>query len=140
MSTQRWVDRAAGIAIAHADEGREHNLGAIVVKGGSILSIGANRQRNNPHSCPGSIPRRHWSFCAEQAALHRLKPGTARGATLYIARVSPKTGETRYAHPCPKCTELILEAGISKVVYTGNNDTIILERIRSFKYTKYAIE
>ena len=128
--TQRWIDRASGLALAHADNG-EYNLGAIVVKGGSLLSFGTNKQRNNPMQFD-DLPREHWSVCAEQAALSKLKAGTAKGSTIYVSRVTPGLN-TRIARPCARCTDLIIEAGVGKVVYTANNDSIVEERIRVFK-------
>lgn len=128
--TQRWIDRAAGLALAHANVG-EYNLGAIVVKGGSLLSFGTNKHRNDPYYIQ-DIPREHWSTCAEQAALHKLKPGTAKGATIYVARVTPGMN-TRMARPCNRCADLIINAGISKVIYTSNDNAIVEERIRVFQ-------
>lgn len=138
LRAQRWIDRAAGVALQLHDENSRYMLGAIIVKGGCVLSVGANRQRNNPHLIP-DIPRKYWSFCAEQTALNRLKPGAAKGATIYIARVNDHM-ETRFAHPCPRCTKMIVEAGITKVCYTGDDGVIHVERIRSFTAMRYAVE
>lgn len=126
---RQWIERAANLATENATGG--YHLGAIVVKGGSVLSMGSNRHRNSPIMIP-EIPRGSWSFCAEETALRPLKKDdTARGATLYVARVT-KSGRYGMARPCNKCAELLIEAGITKICYTTRDGGIVMERIRVF--------
>lgn len=122
--------RAAHLAVNDACDG-EYNLGALVVKGGSVLAVGTNRRRNDPLYLP-DMPRSDWSFCAEETALGRVKNGGARGATLYIARVTPGR-RWGLARPCDKCAELLIEAGISKICYTASHNSVVMERIRVFE-------
>lgn len=112
--TRSWLARAARIAAA-SFEG-EHSLGAVVVKSGRVLAVGANRHRQTLDTAVnGGVPRDAWSFCAEETALKQIEDGA--GATLYVARVTPG-GNYGLAKPCKKCRNLIKEKGISRVVYT----------------------
>ena len=95
--------------------------GAVVVKGGSVLSRGINKI----HNCPSIFPDTEQdnpsidriSTHAEEAALRMVSPDSARGATLYVARVL-KDGTPGYSKPCPRCQSLIDSMGIKKVVYS----------------------
>ena len=72
-------------------------VGAVIVKNGRILARGWHRAAGRPH--------------AEIEALRNLK-GSAKGATIYITLEPCSThGRT------PPCTEAILSAGLSRVVY-----------------------
>jgi len=74
-------------------------VGAVVVKGGEIISRGWHRKAGHPH--------------AEIEAIAALpSPALARGATLYVTLEPCSThGRT------PPCTEAILKAGFRRVVY-----------------------
>lgn len=111
----RWL-RNAMRAAEDSDGG--YRLGAVAVKGGSLLGRGINRHRNNPLLMP-DLDREAWSVHAEQACLRGIRPGRARGATLYVARLSPQ-GKARLARPCAACASVARAAGVSKVVYTTN--------------------
>lgn len=77
-------------------------VGAVVVKNGRLLARGWHRAAGRPH--------------AEVEALHPLSPRQSRGATLYVTlEPCSTTGRT------PPCTEAIIRAGISRVVY-GTKD------------------
>ncbi|HSZ80926.1 MAG TPA: bifunctional diaminohydroxyphosphoribosylaminopyrimidine deaminase/5-amino-6-(5-phosphoribosylamino)uracil reductase RibD [Polyangia bacterium] len=72
-------------------------VGAVIARGGRVVAEGFHRRAGAPH--------------AEVNALVRLRPGAARGATLYV-NLEPccHTGRTG------PCTEAILAAGIGRVV------------------------
>jgi len=74
-------------------------VGAVIARGGAILSVGFHRAAGRPH--------------AEIEALRALPPGVSpRGATIYITlEPCSSHGQT------PPCTEAILQAGFKRVVY-----------------------
>lgn len=82
--------------------------GALVVRGGSVLSAAPNRHRNPPY-----IDYRGSSVHAEVAALRRTH---AHGATLYVARLSPSG--LALSRPCTRCWTAIEQSGIRTVVYS----------------------
>lgn len=91
--------------------------GAVIVKGGSVLSVGVNKWRNLLlFESDKEKYNEFVSVHAEIDALARCK--TPQGATMYIARVN-KDGEERISRPCSSCTETILNSGIKKVIYTA---------------------
>lgn len=100
--------------------------GAIVVRSGSVLSIGTNKWRNDI-STAGILHdegrSRDISIHAEVDALSRV--ANPRGATIYIARVN-RTGKARLSKPCINCAKALKEAGVSKIVYTLNNDDMFI--------------
>lgn len=75
-------------------------MGAVVVRGGAILSVEAN----------------HKGKCAERRA---IRPHVDyRGATVYVARIN-----NLVSRPCPRCMVVLKKAGIKSVIYiniTGN--------------------
>ena len=73
-------------------------VGAVLVKNDQILSKGYHRSAGLPH--------------AEIEALRKLSPSKAIGATLYVT-LEPCSSHGK----TPPCTEAILAAGISRVVY-----------------------
>lgn len=95
--------------------------GAVVVRGGSVLSVGVNRYRTDKDY--SFIGLGNISYHAEEAALRSLGD-SARGATIYVARISAY-GEHAMSKPCDKCMSLIKEAGIKKIVYTIESEMSI---------------
>lgn len=89
--------------------------GAVVVKGGRVLSVGVNSQRND-RDVYSTLPDGARQVHAEYAALRALG-GDARGATVYVARVN-NFGEARMSMPCSRCQTLLRLAGVKRVVYT----------------------
>jgi deoxycytidylate deaminase len=95
--------------------------GAVVVRAGSVLSIGVNKWRNDvtlANEMMDDGRSADVSVHAEIDALSRV--GNPVGATIYIARIN-KSGEARLSKPCNRCAEAIKEAGITKVVYTTHD-------------------
>jgi deoxycytidylate deaminase len=79
------------------------------------MSVGINKWRNHPDIIEKSKVKQECSVHAEVDAIGRA--GDTKGATLYIARVNNQ-GVALLSRPCDNCHLAILEAGISKVIYT----------------------
>lgn len=88
--------------------------GAIIVKGGSVLSVGINKSRTHD-SWINDRPRNQCSIHAEISAIRSA--GNVSGATLYVCRVN-KLNELRLSAPCTNCQDYIEMSGIRKVVYS----------------------
>lgn len=109
-----WLNRACKEIAAKNDTG-DYRLAAIAVKGGSILSVGTNKYRNDPMWLP-ELDRTGWSIHAEQDCLKGID---GNGVTLYIVRLTPG-GKTALALPCQECQKMTIERNVSKIVYTTN--------------------
>ena len=86
------------------------------MRGGRILSVGINKRRNNPlifENKDGIINGSH--IHAEIDAMRKVT--NLQGAKIYIARVN-NNGKPGLSRPCPQCYDRIVNAGITKVVYT----------------------
>lgn len=92
--------------------------GAVVVRAGSVLSIGVNKWRNDISLANEMMDDGRSSDVSVHAEIDALsRVGNPVGATIYIARIN-KAGEPRLSMPCNACAEALESAGISKVVYT----------------------
>lgn len=92
---------------------RQHRLGAVVVKGGRVLSTGFNAIR---HCKETGKSTQH----AEEAAIVRLlKDGRHSeliGSRMYVSRFTP-AGNVGISKPCERCMGLIRSVGIRSVDY-----------------------
>lgn len=86
-------------------------VGAVLIRGGSVLSTGFNRYRNDP----AQVEFGHASYHAEEVALR--KAGDAEGSTIYVARIT-RSGLLGLAKPCPRCTDMLITEGVSTVVWS----------------------
>ena len=106
-------------------------FGAIIVKNDVIVSTGYNGAPRGRANCSDlkycfrdkmNIPRgERYEMCrsvhAEQNAIIAASREQMLGATLYMACVSPETGEiVGGMNSCMMCKRVILNAGIEKVV------------------------
>lgn len=83
---------------------KKHQMAAVIVRGGAILSWATNKSSRGDH--------------AEKRAIHRTKD--LKGSTIYIAR---RTGRT--SKPCSSCFELIKNSGIKEVVFINEENEIV---------------
>lgn len=85
-------------------------VGALIVKDRMIISDGYNGTPSGfENCCEDEKGKTHWYVLhAEANAILKLAGSTqsARGATLYLT-----------LSPCKECSKLILQAGITKLVY-----------------------
>lgn len=116
------IERA--VQVAKTSEHVKWSLGAVLTRGSKTLSSAPNRFRNHPW-----ISHTHATYHAEMATLRKAALNSARGTTIYVARVD-KFGVTRMARPCHKCMKGLYEAGVREVVYTTDDGKYRVERVR----------
>ena len=89
---------------------KRKQVGALIVKDRMIISDGYNGTPSGfDNCCEDTDGKTHWFVLhAEANAILKLASSTqsAKGATLYLT-----------LSPCKECSKLILQAGISRVVY-----------------------
>ena len=90
--------------------------GAVIVKSGSVIGTGFNKDRNDPDRVSPEHIKKHCSVHAEIDAI-RDANWNVRGAVLYVARVN-RLGMDRNSKPCERCQVVIEETEIKKIIYT----------------------
>lgn len=89
-------------------------MAALLVKSGRVLGGDVNVPKITPSTPPNRV-----STHAEIRVLKNTR--NTRGATLYVARLRSKDIPA-LAKPCSWCMQEIIDAGISKIVFTTNDD------------------
>jgi deoxycytidylate deaminase len=86
--------------------------GCVVVRGGSILSVGTNKFKNHPAYV------HEFDKCSVHAEIDALsRVSDARGADIYVARIN-RAGVERLSRPCVPCYKRLHNLGIRKIVFT----------------------
>lgn len=95
-----------------------HRHGAVVVKGGRVLSTGFNEIRYTKEL-------RRPTLHAEEAAILKLlkqrRMNDLIGSEIYVSRVKPN-GSCGLSKPCANCLNLIRSVGIKRVYYTTDHE------------------
>lgn len=105
----RWLKTAYRMATKSTHP--HHKMGAVVVRGGAVLSSAANL---------GS-----WGRHAEVRA---LRPHTDyTGATVYVVRLNGRVSE-----PCEVCKETLERAGVKEVVYIDEDRRECRKRLKRY--------
>lgn len=106
----KYLERA--LLLASCSEHSNFKHGAVLVKGGKVLSEGSNKYTNT-----GKM-HGFGSIHAEECALRGIKKDP-RGGVMYIARVA--SYGPAMSKPCYRCQLILKNAGIKRVVYTSGN-------------------
>lgn len=106
----RWLNYALDQAVTAPHS--QWRVGAVIVRGGSVLSTGVNRYRNHPSKV---MSLEGVSYHAEEVAIRRA--GNVAGATIYVARMT-RSGYIGMAKPCERCQEMLDEYGIRTAIWT----------------------
>lgn len=113
----RYIDLAEKIARL-SDCGVRH--GALIYRGGAILSVACNRRVTHPISMEwADDPKKITTIHAEHRAM-LLCRSDVRGATL----VSVRLNGNRCSAPCRMCHALMIDAGIHNVIYHDGHEFI----------------
>jgi cytidine deaminase len=78
-----------------------HKHAALVVRGGSIISVGVNHETTH----------------AEVQALKTLWPSERRGTRIIVVRMT-RGGRLGMSKPCAECETFMREAGVKSVQYS----------------------
>lgn len=116
----RWLDVA--LKVAAASPYRKWRVGAVVVRGGSVLAVGMSKSRNDPSLLDGYDEGSHEAqHIRERLSLHAeidaLSRCTPEGADLYVARLTP-AGATALAKPCRRCAATAEHLGVRHIRWT----------------------
>ena len=105
----------------------DYHLCAIIVRGGSVISVGYNKHNTNAFvEHYADIARgRGRDFClsthAEQDAILKARNKVdLRGCKIFVARRLRLNGKPGMARPCPICENALNSYGIRKAYYTIN--------------------
>lgn len=90
--------------------------GAVIVKSNRVLGAGFNKDKNHPLHISEEHIATHASRHAEIEAI-RDAGWNVKGAVLYVARVN-NFGYDRDSKPCQRCSIIIEETQIKRVIYT----------------------
>lgn len=113
-----------GTRIAQTSDFKDYRHGAVLVKGGSILNVAANK---NSHVRFGNRFRKrncgHATHHAELGCILGLDRSATNGSTLYVVRIGKK-GELRMSKPCEMCQAILRHVGVKKVIYSINSKSL----------------
>lgn len=95
-----------------------YRIGAVIIKGGSILGVGynsVNRYNNKwKQVWPGSM---HAEEAAILDALNKRGHDKLIGATIYVSRIN-KNGIQGLACPCEHCMDVLKAFHLREAIYT----------------------
>ena len=119
------VDTSSTLLNAH--------LAAVIVKGGSVVSVGINRPKMNSYVHFYGNHENCGSVHAEIDAIFRARRKVdLRGSKMYVARLT-KRGQVGLAMPCKMCRRALQRYGIKRVYYTVDENTHAEMRLRPVK-------
>ena len=115
-SRKRYFDLAKRAAMESTYGKLRH--GAVVVKGGSIVSFGFNKSNH----CQFGQRFRHMdkgpaTQHAEISAILGLPRSATQGADVYVVRINNDC-DWRMSKPCPMCEQALRFVGVKRVFYT----------------------
>jgi len=114
-------------AQAHNYEDQEYHLCAVMVRGGSVVSVGYNKRNTNgfvEHYTDLARGQRDWcmSTHAEMDCVLQARSKTdLRGCKIYVVRKHvniKKYGTFALAKPCEICQHVLYNYGIRRAFYT----------------------
>ena len=97
-----------------------YQIGALIVRGGKILSRGCNQTKSDPmvvRLCAYAVGRKDKLKNKLHAEMRALKGIDAEGAAASVVRIT-KAFELGLSKPCAMCMRMLREAGVKKIVYS----------------------
>lgn len=100
-----------------AESDCRQQVGAVVVKGGSVIATACNKSCNHPDVLEEKDIKYHATICAERRAIAQISDSKCKGAVIYVARIQRKTGGFGISKPCDRCQKVMKEKGIKRAIY-----------------------
>lgn len=91
-------------------------VGAVVIKGNRILSVGHNQVRYKSRGL--KYTKFKQSLHAERDAISKLDKSVLKGASIFVYREHNVNKTPMLAKPCDQCWWLIEEIGIKRIYFT----------------------
>lgn len=113
--------------IARLSNHPAHKHGAVLVKGGNILSVACNMADFSKHAglYKPFTDYTLGSLHAEIAALRGRSKDATRGAIMYVVRLGGHgLVDLALSAPCVMCQKAMKAAGIKRVIYSIDNNNI----------------
>ncbi|MCE9558919.1 MAG: dCMP deaminase family protein [Armatimonadetes bacterium] len=111
------------------------SVGAVIVRDKRILSTGYNGAPAGLAHCPPNGPTHEWPDGCLHAGHCMRALHAEQNALLQAAKIGvPCEGATMYVtcQPCNTCAKMLINAGISRVIYEGDYpDAFSLEVLRA---------
>jgi len=110
------------------DNPLEYHLCALIVRGGSVVSVGYNKRSTNAFvEHYGDMARGERDWClsthAEMDAILKVRGKIdLRGCKMYVARKRKINESYAMARPCEICRHVLFNYGIRNVIYTISDD------------------
>lgn len=112
---RKFFDLAA--KVARLSEHPQFRMGAVLVSGNRVLSVGVNKNKTHPKS--NNIWR---TIHAELDCAFGVDADDLHGTTLYVARIK-KDGSFGISRPCAFCACFLRDSGIRRVYYCDGENT-----------------
>lgn len=116
------ITRGLRLAIQQAvnSDNEKFRLGAVIFKGGRIISKGNNVSKRSPDIIRFSLS---CGIHAEMAALNKHKYAREKvaDATIFVVRIN-KSGHLSMAKPCDECCKHLRKANIRQAIYTVSDN------------------
>lgn len=140
----RYLRMAIDQASSHIyEDDIDHKHCAVLVKGGSVISIGFNKMNTNSfveyYTDKVRGPNRNYclSTHAEQDAILQVRNKIdLTGCKIYVARIRPPTspnGKVGMSEPCNICQKVLVAYAISKAYFTIDDFTYGVTNIKQKK-------
>jgi deoxycytidylate deaminase len=100
-----------------------NRVGAAILKGKTLVSLGWNSDKTHPES-----KTRYHAHHAEFSCLVGTKKMDVSGSTLFVARVT-RRGKLGISKPCNECEQVIRASGIRKVFYLDHEGNVAMMRL-----------
>lgn len=96
--------------------------GAVLVKGGSVINIGYNKNQFNSFASRfRKVDKQYSTIHAEMASMLGVDASKTNGAIIYVVRIN-NDHCFKYSKPCKRCQAMMKYCGIRKAVYSTNHE------------------
>lgn len=110
------------------EDNMDYHLCAVIVRGGSVVSVGYNKNNTNAfveHYTDIARGQRDWcmSTHAEMDAVLKARGKTdLKGCKIFVVRRRKIDGDPAIARPCEICQHILYNYGIRKATYSISAD------------------
>ena len=115
--------------IAHDSSYDKLRHGAVLVKGGSVISAACNKDNFSSFGSRFRDPDAgHGTHHAELGCVLGISRDVTSGSDIYVCRVN-KQNEFRLSKPCRMCHDIMKHVGIKRVYYTTEDGSVKMYKL-----------